>query len=115
MQVEEHEVVMARRQPLARRGERVYPVELRYSGVMAERGERRIVIGRHRAQVGAHQHAKRLVVFDEQDARDVLVPAHAARAWRTTCASRMARGPRAALPRTASKTLRARTPARLER
>ena len=79
VQIEQHEIVVARGEPLARRCERAHPVELGYSGITRERRERRVCIGRHGAQVGAHELAERFVVFDEQDAREVLFPPHARR------------------------------------
>src|SRR5438045_8946048 len=73
-------MIAARRgEPRARRCERAHPVELWYSGITRERRERRVRIGSHGAQVRAHELAERFVVFDEQDAREVLFPPHAPR------------------------------------
>ena len=79
MQVEQDEVVMARGQLRARAGERAYRIELRHARVMRQRGEWRLVVSSHRAQIGAHEHSEALVVLDEQHARSLLFPPHPAR------------------------------------
>ena len=76
MQVEQDEVVMARGQLRARGGERAYRIELRHARVMRQRGEWRLVVGSHRAQIGAHEYAEALIVLDEQYPRDLLGPPH---------------------------------------